>query len=685
MYRTRTASMSRNHGALIQLLFVVDDPGGEEEFRQALERQSDISVIVTTGLEATLNHLTEGVDCVVVSHGRGIDGVAVLETVREHYPDLPVVLLAPNDGIIASRAVAADVSEYIPRTTTDSSRLLIERVRSVADAIPQIRGDGTSRMPIEDLGMREKLRLKERAMEEAPVGITISDADQPDNPLIYVNDAFEDLTGYAKEEVVGRNCRFLQGEESGRDTVAAMREAIDLEKPVSVELVNYRKNGETFWNKVDIAPIRDGDGETTNYVGFQTDVTARKEAEFEVNRERRQLEHLLNRINGLIHDIHGDLVRAVSREDVESAVCERIAATDAYEFCWIGEPDLSHDAIIANTQAGAWNPDTEDLEIDLTTESLDVSPILEAYETEQIQVVEDSDDLATVVEDASWIVGAELAGITAIPLIYRETLYGVLVVYTTKMNALNERETIVLEAVGRATATAINALERERIITADNVIELEFETRDRDLFFADLTARHGSEVEYNGSTYRNDGSMLIFFTTDIDPSLVEKNSENHTNIEEMALINEHEGGNLFQFIPGKKSIITTLAERGAKIRSMDAVDGTGHISVELPPEVDVRAIVAVLQERYSNTELVAYRERERPPETKQEFIGKLTDNLTERQLTALQTAYVSGFYEWKRPVSGDELAEAMDITRSTFHQHLRAAERKLVGKFFTPP
>ncbi|HET7322740.1 MAG TPA: PAS domain-containing protein, partial [Halococcus sp.] len=270
--------MSQNHRTSVQLLFVVDDPGDEDEYRQALERFSDISVLVTTELEATLNHLAEGVDCVVVSHGGGIDGVAVLETVREHHPDLPVVLLAPDDGIIASRAVAADVSEYIPRTATDSSRLLIDRVRSVVDDRPQIRGDGTSRMPIEDLGMREKLRLKERAMEEAPVGITISDADQPDNPLIYINDAFEDLTGYAKEEVVGRNCRFLQGEESGRDTVAAMRKAIDLENPVSVELVNYRKNGEKFWNKVDIAPIRDGDDEATNYVGFQTDVTARKEA-----------------------------------------------------------------------------------------------------------------------------------------------------------------------------------------------------------------------------------------------------------------------------------------------------------------------------------------------------------------------------------------------------------------------
>jgi PAS domain S-box-containing protein len=674
--------MTQNHRTSIRLLYVADDAGGEDEFHQVLDQQSAISIIAATGMEMTLDHLAEGVDCVVVSHGQGINGITVLETVREHYPDLPVVLHAPDNGTLLSRAVAADVSEYVPCTATDASKLLVERIQSVANDVSQFRSDGTSQIPIENLGLREKLRLKEQAMEEAPVGIAISDADQPDNPLIYVNDAFEELTGYAKEEVVGRNCRFLQGEESGRETVAAMREAIDLEEPVSVELVNYRKNGEKFWNKVDIAPIHDEDGEATNYVGFQTDVTARKEAEFEVKRERRQLEHLLNRINGLIHDIHGDLVRAVSRDDVGSAVCERIAATDAYEFCWIGEPDLSRDAIVANTQAGAWTPDITDLEIDLTTESPDPFPVLEAYETEQVQVVEDPNKLSVIVEESSWIVGDDLEGIAAIPLVYRETLYGVLVVYTTETNALNDRETIVLEALGRATATAINALERERIITADNIIELEFEIRDRDFFFVDLSASHDSGIEYNGSIYQKDGSVLMYFTTDIDPSMVEESIENHTNIEDMTIVNEHEGGNLIKFIVGKKSIITTLAERGARTRSMEVVDGTGHMSVELPTEADARSIVALLQERYPNAELAAYRERKRPPETKQEFIGKFKENLTERQLSALQIAYVSGFYEWKRPVSGNELAEAMDITRSTFHQHLRAAERKLIAELF---
>ena len=134
---------------------------------------------------------------------------------------------------------------------------------------------------------RAELRLKNRVLEEAPIGITIADVAAEDNPLIYVNDHFEALTGYDAEEVVGRDCRFLQGERTREEPVAAMREAIGNAEPVTVELRNYRKDGSEFWNRVTIAPLLDDDGTVQNWVGFQEDVTERKERE----RERAALEH----------------------------------------------------------------------------------------------------------------------------------------------------------------------------------------------------------------------------------------------------------------------------------------------------------------------------------------------------------------------------------------------------------
>ena len=120
------------------------------------------------------------------------------------------------------------------------------------------------------------LELKERAMDEATVGIQITDPTQDDNPLVYVNNGFERMTGYTSEEAIGRNPRFLQGEETDPEQAARLREAIDSEEPVSLELRNRRKNGTPYWSRLSVTPVTDADGTVTNYIGIQQDVTERK-------------------------------------------------------------------------------------------------------------------------------------------------------------------------------------------------------------------------------------------------------------------------------------------------------------------------------------------------------------------------------------------------------------------------
>lgn len=121
--------------------------------------------------------------------------------------------------------------------------------------------------------------LSDIAMDEAPLGVTIADASQHDNPLIDANDEFSELTGYPRDEVLGRNCRFLEGEATRSEPVEGMRGAIEAEEPVSVELRNYSKDGRMFWNQVTIVPIRAEDGGVTHYVGHQQDITDEKRYE----------------------------------------------------------------------------------------------------------------------------------------------------------------------------------------------------------------------------------------------------------------------------------------------------------------------------------------------------------------------------------------------------------------------
>ncbi len=125
------------------------------------------------------------------------------------------------------------------------------------------------------------------AVESAAVGIAITNACLPDNPVIYVNTAFIRMTGYSTDDCVGINCRFLQGPDTDRETVARMRAAIAKGHGCHEVLLNYTKDGQPFWNELTVTPIFSASGELISFVGFQNDVTARVEAEKE-SREARQ-------------------------------------------------------------------------------------------------------------------------------------------------------------------------------------------------------------------------------------------------------------------------------------------------------------------------------------------------------------------------------------------------------------
>jgi len=139
---------------------------------------------------------------------------------------------------------------------------------------------------IERQQVEEELQLRDRAIAASNNGIVITDPNLPDNPIIYVNECFLRTTGYSADEVVGRNCRFLQGEDRDQAELDKLREAIEENRECRVVLRNYRKDGTLFWNELSISPVYDEAGRLTNYIGVQNDITERKRAE-------EEREHLL--------------------------------------------------------------------------------------------------------------------------------------------------------------------------------------------------------------------------------------------------------------------------------------------------------------------------------------------------------------------------------------------------------
>jgi PAS domain S-box-containing protein len=113
-------------------------------------------------------------------------------------------------------------------------------------------------------------------------GVTLSDPDLEDSPIVYANKAFEKMCGYSQEEIVGRNCRFLQGADRDQPELDRLREAIRKGEPVEVTLRNYRSNGEMFYNRLVVKPLFDEKGRVVYYLGVQYDITEQVDAQTEI-------------------------------------------------------------------------------------------------------------------------------------------------------------------------------------------------------------------------------------------------------------------------------------------------------------------------------------------------------------------------------------------------------------------
>jgi PAS domain S-box-containing protein len=165
------------------------------------------------------------------------------------------------------------------RHKNGSWRWFESTIKSYTTAQGQFRAVAVSRDITDRRKAEEELALRDRAISSTSEGVCITDPHQPGNPLIYVNAGFERLTGYTRDEVLGKTCSFLQGQHTGQETIAKIRAAIREERECVAELLNYRKDGAPFWNRLAITPVRNTNGQVTHFLGIQSDITERKEME----------------------------------------------------------------------------------------------------------------------------------------------------------------------------------------------------------------------------------------------------------------------------------------------------------------------------------------------------------------------------------------------------------------------
>ncbi len=312
---------------------------GRDHAERLAQQRPELTVTVATSGADCLARELAGFDCLVIRDELPeMTGVDLLEQVQRRTPDIPVILVAESgDEAVASAAITAGVTDYL--SEPDQYATLAARVLHYG---AQSRDGSTARTP----GGDTDDGLKSAAMDSAPAGIVITDPSLADNPIVYANERFTDLTGYEQAAVEGRNCRFLQGPATEEEPVAELREALRTETPVTVELRNYRADGTEFWNEVRVRPLRNADGEVTHYVGFQQDITDRKRRERALREERALTRAIFDALPDafVVFDTDGNCLRW----------SESIAAVTGYsesEIAEMGPTDLIADSDVDQVEA----------------------------------------------------------------------------------------------------------------------------------------------------------------------------------------------------------------------------------------------------------------------------------------------------------------------------------------------
>jgi PAS domain S-box-containing protein len=119
--------------------------------------------------------------------------------------------------------------------------------------------------------IKEELELLKRCLDALPRGLLITDCGQADDPIVYVNQYFLDMSGYEESEVLGKNCRFMQGKDTDPESLKQLAIAIQKRESITVQMVNYRKNGEQFINEFTISPVKNEKGEVTHCIGLEVE------------------------------------------------------------------------------------------------------------------------------------------------------------------------------------------------------------------------------------------------------------------------------------------------------------------------------------------------------------------------------------------------------------------------------
>jgi PAS domain S-box-containing protein len=486
------------------------------------------------------------------------------------------------------------------------------------------------------------------------------------------NDGAEAIKGYAESEVLGEDVSLFYPPEADADAPDALLDEALAAGTATEEGWRVRRNGQRFWAHVVVTPVYGEDGTHQGFAKVTRDMTERRAREDELEAQRSSLA-AADRMNEILRDILRGIVQDSSQADIERGVCERLIAEERYLFAGVGDV-TAHGSLDVRLAHGI-DVDAAQYVFDHISAATTVEEAVERGTVEVQHVDREAVDLDHDLVDA-------IRSIVYIPLTYRETTYGVVALCSGTVSQLTDTERSALEDVGTAAGYGIHAVETERLLQADGVVELVFETTADDDPLIELTG-DGTAALDRLVPVGDQQHLLYLSLTGVDPAERAEAVASSPAVEEATVVHrddDGDGGVVALTVTG--TLLSQLADVGGKVHTTDVSDGRLRVVADVSPATDVGRLVEDVRSAFPESQFVSKRQVARPVKQTRAVAETVESQLTERQLAALQAAYHGGYFERPRRQTAEDVAETMGISASTFHQHLRIALETVLTELF---
>ncbi len=366
------------------------------------------------------------------------------------------------------------------------------------------------------------------------------------------------------------------------------------------------------------------------------------------------------------------------RDDLFTAVVDRLTAGDRWRAV----------QIVRGTAGGALG-DTDATEIvgDEVTDRSGLPSVPEGEQAPWRTAITEGEAVVRRIDNDGLVgEGANRPGagsFLAVPVCHRDATYGALCLWSDVSESFGPTEREALSVLGRCLGWGVTAGRWQDLLHSDAVTRVEFRTTAGDAFFAAVSDTLGCRIELASTvTVSETSSRCYVRASAASPQALADAVAAARGVSELRVIETREAGCTVSIRVSGGSLVRTLTEHGATVRDAVAENGEVRVVADLPDGTEIGPIADGLRETYPDVRLVSKESVTRSPQSESTLREGVTERLTDRQWATLSAAFHSGYFDWPRGSTAEEVADAMDVSSPTFHNHLRKAQRALLETLF---